>query len=596
MRHFIRGLLSKYRQLKISAKIITYYTIVLFLSLLISYLLYNTLVSRKLDNEISSTSMQTLQAIDKNLEFLLNNVEQLSNLVLYDRSIQDALRNVDSGGINPEIQSVLNKYLANIVLSGDVVSSAYVFDNYNNRYAKGTRAISRLSIDRIEDSPAYDEIVKLKGGLLWEANSGGILESSPDSNYISLLRIINDVTTMKKLATLIVNVNEETIQREFADIGNKYKSQFFIMDAKGSYIIRPLGEDRSFEQYLLPMMPNDHGYTIVNIGDQKVIISFITSKYSNWKIVGVMPINEIYRELGGKSYIALIIILINSFFISLGALNITKLVTQPLIKMQGYMKSAEKGEFIVIPVEANRDDEIIQLKKVYNRMVVEIEKLIVRVKNEERIKRKSELNLLQAQINPHFLYNTLDAIGALSLMGDSKNAYQVTRSLGDFYRISLNSGNEIITVREELDCIKSYLAILDIRYDGKYEVRFEIEPEMLKYKILKLLLQPLVENAVHHGLRNKEGAGLLLIKGYREGTSLIFVIEDDGIGMTEERVGEVLSQRTGKSQGGFGIYSCKQRLSIYYNIEEPLRIESRPGQGTRVIVEIPAVEEDLNVS
>ncbi len=596
MINWANELISKYRRLKISAKIVIYYAMVLSISLLISYLLYNTLISSKVDDEISSTSMQTLEAIDKNLEFILNNVEQLSNLVFYDKSIQEALRNVEPYGIDPQVQWVLNKYLANIVLSGDIVSSAYVFDNYSNRYAMGTRAVSKLAINNIEESPAYDRIIKLQGGLMWEANSAGILENTSGSNYISLLRIINDVTTMKKLATLIVNVNEETIQNEFADVGKKYKSQFFIMDSRGNYIINPTQEDRSYEEYLVPMLENDHGYTIRNFGNRKMLISFITSKYSNWKVVSVMPISEIYKEITDASYIALVIILINSFFISFGALYITKLVTQPLAKMQGYMKSAEKGEFKVIPVEEHRDDEIIQLKKVYNKMVVEIEKLIGRVKKEERIKRKNELKLIQAQIKPHFLYNTLDAISALSLMGDSRKAYEITRSLGDFYRTSLSSGNETITVKEELGCIKSYLAILDIRYDGKYEVDYDIDPGIMDHKILKLLLQPIVENAVHHGLRNKEGKGLLSIKGYREGESLIFEIKDNGIGMTGEKVSEVLNNSVKNIHGGFGIYSCKQRLSIYYNIDDPLRIESSPGEGTEVRVEIPVIEEDLNVN
>lgn len=596
MKNWAGKLVNKYQRLKISAKIVLYYTLVLSISLLISYLLYNTLISEKVDDEISSTSMQTLQAIDKNLEFMLNNVEQLSNLVFYDRSIQDALRNVEADGIDPQIQWVLNKYLANIVLSGDIVSSAYVFDNYSNRYAMGTRAVSKLAINNIEESPVYDRIVKLQGGLLWEANSSGILENASGSNYISLLRIINDVTTMKKLATLIVNVDEETIQEEFADVGKKYKSQFFIMDARGNYIINPVLEDKSYEEYLIPMLDNDHGYTIRNIGGRKMLISFITSQYSNWKIIGVMPINEIYKELTDASYIALAIIIINSFFISFGAIYITKLVTQPLAKMQGYMKSAEKGEFAVIPVEEHRDDEIIQLKKVYNKMVIEIEKLIASVKKEERTKRKNELKLIQAQIKPHFLYNTLDAISALSLMGDSQNAYKITRNLGDFYRTSLSSGNETITVKEELDCIKSYLSILDIRYGGKYEADYDVDPRIMDYKILKLLLQPIVENAVHHGLRNKEGKGLLSIKGYRDGESLIFEIKDNGIGMTADKINEVLNNNVKNTHGGFGIYSCKQRLSIYYNTENPLRIDSRLNEGTEVTVEIPVMEEDLNVN
>ncbi len=149
--------------------------------------------------------------------------------------------------------------------------------------------------------------------------------------------------------------------------------------------------------------------------------------------------------------------------------------------MESYMKEAEKGRFKTIPINNNRQDEITQLKRVFNKMVVRIERLITKVKEEEETIRKNELDLIQAQINPHFLYNTLDAISALALIKENKKTYDMSQSLGKFYRTSLSGGQEMITVHEEIECLRSYLHILDIRYESKYEVQFNIDASIVEY-------------------------------------------------------------------------------------------------------------------
>ncbi len=586
-------LVDKYFKLDIRAKINTIYLVIFVLSLSFSYFLYNTLTVKVVENEISSNSMQTLHAIDKNVEFILEDVEHFSNLIFFDRTVQEALRSISSDNVDVDVQLVFNKYLSSMITSGNYISSVYLFDNYSNRYAMGKTLLKALSAKRIEDLPIYKKIAALEGGGMWFVNSGGILLGGTPENYISLARIVNDINTMDKLATLVVNVNESTIQTEFEDVGKKYNSQFFIIDSNGKYVVRPGSEDNPFEEELTPLLKQEQGYIIKKLGDNKVIVSFISSKYADWKIVGIIPIHELYKGINVMSYVIIAIVLINFILFSISALYISRLITQPLIRMQHYMKKAEQGNFITMPAEAERrEDEIVQLKRVYNRMVVEIEKLIIKVKEEERIIRKNELNLIQAQISPHFLYNTLDAISALSLIGDSKNAYTLTQSLGSFYRTSLSSGKETITVAEEISCIKSYLAILDIRYNGKYQVTYDIADEILGYKILKLVLQPIVENAVHHGLRSKKGRGSLQIHGSKQGELLVFKVQDDGVGMTAERIKEVLSSRTTANKSGFGLYSAKQRLSIFYNISDPMEIRSGTGEGTVVTIRIPAVEEE----
>lgn len=585
--------IHKYYQMQIRTKINVFYFIILLLSFSISYFLYNTLNSYQTEKEISISSNQTLHALDNNLQYILNDVAQFSNLIFFNNTVQDALRSIAIEGVDTDKQITLNKNLTNMLISGDYISSVYLFDKFSNRYAMGKHGIRKLAVDRIEDAPWYDEVSKLEGGLIWVVNSGGVLLNNSGEKYISLIRVINDIKDYNnKIATLIVNVDEDTIQGAFKEIGNKNDSDFFIMDSKGNYIIHPVNGDTSFEKYIIPELNNDHKSIVKNIGNKKVLISFITSKSSNWKIVGVMPMNEVYKEIGTKQYIDIIVMLINSIFVSLGAFYITRLVTRPLAKMQYYMKIAEHGNLVPIPVDPYREDEISQLKKVFNRMVTEIQKLIHEVKEEQKIIRKNELSLIRAQINPHFLYNTLDAISALSLMGDSGNTFKIAQALGNFYQISLSSGREIITVAEEIECIKHYATILDIRYKGKFEVKYDVDEEILSLKILKLILQPIVENAIHHGLRNKHGNGTVIIRGYREEDILVFIIKDDGIGMSENKIQSVLNNNPERSKNGFGLYSSIQRISIFYNYDNPLSIKSEVGIGTEVTIKIPVIEEE----
>lgn len=590
-------IIDKYFKSDIRTKINVFYIFILLLSLSISYVVYNTLTSRIVESEIGAKTMQTLDAIDKNLEFILTDVEQFSNLFFFDRTVQNALRGINSENVDPMTQVTFNKYLSNMISSGNYISSVYLFDNYSNRYTMSRIGIQSLAADRIEDIPIYKDIVALDGGLMWVVKGGGILlEGTSNRDYISLVRVINDTNTMSKLGTLIVNVDAGTIQAEFEDVGKKYNSQFFIMDSAGDFITQPEEESKAYVRQLVPLFKGEQGYTIAKINGSKVILSFISSKYSNWKIVGMTPFNEVYGGMKVMTYMIIVIVLLNCIFFTLSAFYISRLITQPLVKMQHHMKSVEQGRFVPVPADGGRrEDEITQLKRVFNRMVGEIDKLINRVKEEERIKRKNELNLIQAQINPHFLYNTLDALSALTLIGDNKNAYKITQSLGSFYRSSLSSGREIITVAEEIACIKDYLAILDIRYNGKYDVEYDIAEEVMGCKVLKLILQPVVENAVHHGLRKKEGRGKLIIQGYRDGCDLVLKVKDDGVGMPEETAGEALNRRASTRNHGFGLYSSKQRISIFYNVSEPLRIDSIPGQGTEVTIRIPIVEEDCNV-
>lgn len=576
----------------LKTKINLYYLLALAFSFFISYGIYNMVNERIVEKQVSVSAGQTLHAVDKNLDFMLDEVITFSNLIFFDREVQNALRSVKSEGTDPDRLQLFNKYLVNMLLSGDYIASVYLYDNYSNRYAMGKRGVQPLTIDNIEQAPWYEEAMKLDGDLMWVKNSGGVLQNTNNERYISLIRVIKDIRNFQKLAVLIVNVDEETIINLFKDIADGGKSHYFVLNKQGDYITHPDMELSMVEEDIKPKLKGTGGYIVKNIDNTKMIVSYITSRKYEWKIVGLMPLGELSKQWKSLSYIGILILVLNSIFMSIGGSYITKLITKPLLIMQKFMKKAEQGNFETMVVDKNRSDEIVQLQQVYNKMVIEIETLIHEVKEEQKTIRKNELDLLRSQVNPHFLYNTLDGICALSLLGDNKGTFELTQSLGEFYRISLSSGKEIITVQDEIDCIKSYVKILDIRYDGKFEVVYDIQEEVLSLKLLKLILQPVVENAIHHGLRNKPGKGTIKIKAYREAENMVLIVTDDGIGMTMDKIEEVISSGNRKNKGGFGIYSSKQRISIFYSIENPITIFSEPGKGTEVTITIPIMKED----
>lgn len=249
------------------------------------------------------------------------------------------------------------------------------------------------------------------------------------------------------------------------------------------------------------------------------------------------------------------------------------------------MKVVEKGEFIEMALQGG-NDEINSLQKGFNHMITSIQNLICKVQEEKMVIAKGELDLLQAQINPHFLYNTLDAVSALALMKDHENCFKVTQALGSFYRNSLNSGMDFISIKDEIQCIDSYITILNIRYDNKILAEYDIEASILDCHVLKLLLQPLIENAVHHGIKGKDGRGTVSLKAYRDEEEIIFIVTDDGCGMDEDRIEDVLAGRTKTGRSGFGVFSLIQRISLYYQIENPVTIHSEPDSGTEVTVRV----------
>lgn len=291
------------------------------------------------------------------------------------------------------------------------------------------------------------------------------------------------------------------------------------------------------------------------------------------------------------SIIAFGLILVSAFMINR---KIMASITEPIRKLCEVTKQAGQGDFAVRAQEST-DNELIVLNTSFNQMVERIGKLVEDIRVEQLNLRATELKLMQAQINPHFLYNTLDAIIWQAESGQTEQVVMMVSALSDFFRTTLSKGRDYISVEEEELHIRSYLQIQQFRYRDILEYEIRIGQELYEYQILKLTLQPLVENALYHGIKNKRGLGHILVTGEKDGDNLVFVVRDNGIGMDAERLDHVRKLISGelKEEGdpsGFGLFNVEQRIKLNYGEEYGLELYSEYGKGTEVKAVIPAVK------
>jgi len=316
---------------------------------------------------------------------------------------------------------------------------------------------------------------------------------------------------------------------------------------------------------------------------------YIYLEASNFKII--------QEELLAQQNLALKISIgascILTFLTILLAWRISRSVTKPIKQLCDVAEQAAKGDFTA-RADFKTDDEISVLTKRFNHMTKEVGQLVESIKAEQENLRVAESRLMQAQINPHFLYNTLDTIVWLAEQKQTNEAISVVTSLSDFFRTMLNDGKDYTTVSEEAKHVRSYLEIQKFRYEDILDYEITIDESLYPYILPKLMLQPLVENALYHGIKNKRGKGQIAILGYQRDQMLIFTVTDNGIGMNQQQLNKLNTihlkdiEQNEKERNGFGIANIRERIHYYYGDKSHLYFSGREGEGTQVTIELPS--------
>lgn len=374
------------------------------------------------------------------------------------------------------------------------------------------------------------------------------------------------------------------------------KGYVFILDQDGNIVYHPSQQQLYNElqtENIDTVMNADSDIVVTREGDDEKIYTLSHSETTGWTIVGCVNMAELLKDSreANNIYVMTAIVLVAiamilSSFIARG-------ITLPIQKLRDSMKKVQEGDFKAADVVITSQNEIGSLTTSFNAMTHRIEELMEENVKEQEQKRKIELKALQSQINPHFLYNTLDSIIWMAEGKKYEDVVLMTASLARLLRQSISNEDETVLIGQEIQYVKSYLTIQKMRYKDKLEFEINVDPFINSVHIVKLVLQPIVENAIYHGLKYKESKGLLTVTGYQKNQNAVIEITDDGVGMDEETLNHIFEKhKVNYRSNGVGVYNVQKRLCMYYGKEYGLHYESEPGHGTTVTVTIPMEQEE----
>lgn len=302
-------------------------------------------------------------------------------------------------------------------------------------------------------------------------------------------------------------------------------------------------------------------------------------------------ISELTQNIAMTSIVVLITLVLLCAII---AVFVSRSISVPIKKITHMVGRIAEGDLEVERIEIKSHDELSRLGDFFNLMVIRLKKLMEQIVHEQEEKRKKEFEVLQAQINPHFLYNTLDSVVRLIGKGKSEDAIVMISSLSKLFRISLSKGKSIITIQDELEHARHYLNIQKARFKNRFEFEILAQDEVLPYKTLKLILQPIIENSVHHGLEYSMDEGLIKVTAERVENKVLLQVEDNGVGISPEKLEQILSGQLKSERGsGVALKNVHDRIRLYFGNEYGLDIKSRLEEGTIVSVWLPVIEEIL---
>ena len=418
-----------------------------------------------------------------------------------------------------------------------------------------------------------------------------------ESSYswvISLSRAV-EVTDEGKAtqALLLINLNYRYFEEIFSNVNLGNGGYVYLTNDRGDIIWHPKqneiysGRFKEDNKYAATLKD---GITVENLRGKNITLNVRTIGYTGWKLVGVTPSAAL--GIDGIKFRFFVLFVADLFLFLLAMINafISDKISNPIKRLDGSVREIESGN-LDVEIVPSGSYEVEHLGKSIKNMLGRIKVLMSDLVDEHNAKRKSEFDTLQSQINPHFLYNTLDIIVWMIENENSDKAVNIVTALAKFFRISLSKGKNIITVKDEVEHVRNYLMIQNMRFKNRFEYSIDVDEEVLSYSSLKLMLQPLVENAIYHGMEFMDGDGEIDVKVFKEDDSLYFTITDNGLGMSEDMVETLLSKDfvPSKKGSGIGVKNVNERIKLYFGSEYGLKVESEPDEGTKITIHLPAV-------
>ena len=463
--------------------------------------------------------------------------------------------------------------------------------------AAGPIATRKKSVDLKEQEWFVQAGEKIENLHFTTPHVQNIFESS---NYqyawvISLSRSV-ELTNVghTRRGVLLVDMNYSAIEQVFDKANEQNSGYVYLMDRNGEIIYHP----KQKAIYSGMMKENNRmaasyedGTHIENFMGEERAVVVKTIGYTGWKIVNVTPTSKLFRNAIHIGFFMVMICTVTIFLILFGNIFISDRVTEPLRNLEESIRYLEEGHLEDEHIYIGGSHEIRHLGQTITLMVKRMKDLMDKMVREQEDKRKSELDALQSQINPHFLYNTLDSVVWMVECEQYREAISMVKALAKLFRISLSKGNSIITIEDELTHAQNYMSIQQMRYRNKFCVKIDVEPAIRGCITIKLIVQPILENAIYHGMEFMDGEGEITVHGYEKDGDIYIEVSDNGMGIPEETIESLLTDKSrarGKGSG-IGLWNVNQRIALYFKGDYGLSIKSELDEGTTVTIHLPKI-------
>ncbi len=547
--------------------------------------------------ENSSLYTQTIiQQMNQNIDSYIDYMENTSYLVSSNEDVQKYLFGDTA---DPEARDrILSQFETILDSRSDILNLGIIAENGRMLINNGQR-LTNQDLD-IHSQEWYTNALEGRESVYLTSSHVQHIISGERPWVITLSRGIRNKemgTGQEKEGVFFIDLNFSAIS-ELCDqsmVGNQ--GYAFIVDADGNIVYHPqqqqLYNELQTENIDLVM---NAGSDIVTWGDgiNKKMYSISRSEKTGWTVVDCVRVEELLRR-SNEAQSIYVLVAIGLMAVALFFSRfVAKSITLPIQRLCDSMERVQEGDFSVSDIVVDSENEIGSLTKSFNVMTQRIHELMAQNIREQEAKRKSELKALQSQINPHFLYNTLDSIIWMAEGKKNEEVVLMTASLARLLRQSISNEDELVSIGQEIEYARGYLTIQKMRYKDKLEFWIEVEPSILNIRLIKLVLQPVIENAIYHGLKYKESRGLLLVKGFMKNGNAVLQVIDDGVGMDQETLDHIYERhKVDYHSNGVGIYNVQKRLQLYYGNEYGIVYESKPGEGTTATITIPGQQEGL---
>ena len=538
-------------------------------------------------------SVQLIHQVSNSMDVYVETIEKMVNYIQLE--LQDTpfftMESEGASGWDSET-AYIRSVLENVANSHREVAGIFIATKEDLYVSTGMSRISRDPFQNerwyreASENPEEIQLISVVTGRNIVTNRSYSID-----DVFSLAKAVQDPETGEVLGVILLDIRHDIIQSSINGVTIGEKGFVFVMDQEDNIVYTPVNGIvyRVNPKWVKAMEPMS-----VQIQGGSYQIRSELSPYTGWRTVGVFSMDEVMSSVNTIVYILFTCVIISLVLVVIVSFKFSRTLTNPIFKLKRLMKQAESGD-LTVRFNFQHNDEIGELGQSFNHMIARIDQLIQMVYVEQENKRTAEMKSLQEQIKPHFLYNTLDTISWMARDYDAEDIVRLVDALTNMFRIGLSHGKDIITVKEEITHVSNYLYIQKIRYKDKLNYVIHVDESLYAVEVPKLILQPLVENAIYHGVKAKRGGGTITITGVPEGENLVFTVQDDGAGMLQEKVEELNRRMSERSvldeKKSFGLFYIRERIQLCYGKGYGVHVESTLGEGTRVTITLPLYQK-----